>query len=151
MRFLEKSDAWGDSQYAFRKDRSSKDVLALITTQWVLAIVRQVKIAIYCGDIAGAFDRVRTLILIAKCERRRLEKEPLEFPKSYLKPRKAVVVVGGENSALIKLENTVYQGLVLRPPLWNTHFADIAKEVQAATFNEVIYADDLNANKTYPN
>jgi len=149
--FLEKSDAWGESQYAFRKGRSSKDVLALITTQWVLALVQQLKVAIYCGDIAGAFDRVRTLILIAKCGKKGISDEALNFLKSYLKPRKAVVVVGGEKSEPLTLENTVYQGSVLGPPLWNTHFADIAKVMRTSSFNEVVYADDLNAFKTFPN
>ena len=149
IQFLEETDAWGDAQFAFRKGRSSKDVLALVTSQWVLALVRRLKIAIYCGDIAGAFDRVKTLILLMKSEHRGLCDESLGFLESYFKPRKAVIVVGGEKSKAIKLENTVYQGSVLGPPLWNTHFADIAKEVQEATFNEVIYADDLNAFKTY--
>ena len=44
----------------------------------------------------------------------------------------------------------VYQGTVLGPQLWNLFFEDAAKAIQEFLFEEVIYADDLNAFKILP-
>ena len=49
----------------------------------------------------------------------------------------------------MSLADTVFQGVVLGPPLWNTFFSDVADEVRALDFQEVVFADDLNAFKVY--
>ena len=42
------------------------------------------------------------------------------------------------------MENMVYQGTVLGPPLWLTFFADSCLAIRAVDFEEIIFADDLN-------
>eukprot|EP00959_Pyramimonas_sp_CCMP1952_P063887 1334739-Pyramimonas_sp.AAC.1 len=39
----------------------------------------------------------------------------------------------------------VYQGAVWGPPLWNTYFSDACIAIRGAGFEEVVFADDLNA------
>ncbi len=44
----------------------------------------------------------------------------------------------------------IFQGTVLGPQLWNLFFADAAKAIKECMYEEVIYADDLNAYKLVP-
>ena len=59
------------------------------------------------------------------------------------------VVVGGASSDPMGIFNTVFQGTVLGPPLWNTFFADVALAASATGGQEEIYADDLNVFKKF--
>ena len=78
--------------------------------------------AVFFSDISGAFDRVRTERLLEKCRRAGVGETLLAFLQSYLRPRSAQVVVNGAFSEPLTLENEVFQGTVLGPPLWNTFF-----------------------------
>ena len=51
----------------------------------------------------------------------------------------------------MSLKDMVYQGTVWGPPLWNAFYGDAKKPVQEAGFKEEVYADDLNAHKSFPN
>jgi hypothetical protein len=44
----------------------------------------------------------------------------------------------------------VYQGTVLGPQLWNLYFEDAADAIREYMFEEIVYADDLNAYKELP-
>ena len=49
------------------------------------------------------------------------------------------------------MENMIYQGTVLGPPLWNAFFSDSCMAVRATGFEEIVYADDLNAIRVVEN
>ena len=68
--------------------------------------------------------------------------------KSYLEPRRANVVVAGAMSREMKLENTVFQGTRLGPPLWNVHFQDVSVSVPDE-YQETKFADDLSCSKAF--
>jgi hypothetical protein len=68
---------------------------------------------------------------------------------SWLERRDASVVVGGAKSSPFCIEDMVYQGTVLGPQLWNIFFEDAARAIKNM-FEEVVYADDLNAYKIVP-
>ena len=86
---------------------------------WILAICTGNEIAAYLGDISGAFGRVYKDYLLAKLQASRVGSRYLNFLDAYLKPRKVVVAVEGVFSDDIEIANTVFQGTVLGPPLWN--------------------------------
>eukprot|EP00972_Heterocapsa_arctica_P056509 8339461-Heterocapsa_arctica.AAC.1 len=44
----------------------------------------------------------------------------------------------------------VFQGTVWGPPLWNAFFEDARVPINACGFNEIVYADDLNAFRPFP-
>ena len=50
----------------------------------------------------------------------------------------------GSASEEFVLEDTVFQGTVLGPPLWNSFFADVAAPASATGGKEAVFADDLN-------
>eukprot|EP00973_Karenia_brevis_P079259 10997662-Karenia_brevis.AAC.1 len=43
----------------------------------------------------------------------------------------------------------VFQGTVLGPPLWNTYYSDASAAIRAQSFDEAVFADDLNCFRTY--
>ena len=69
---------------------------------------------------------------------------------SWLEERRAVVVVDGTYSEEAVLKNMVFQGTVWGPPLCNAFYGDARKTVADAGFTEVVYAEDLNAYKSFP-
>ena len=61
-------------------------------------------------------------------ERAGLHPHLLGFLESWLADRVAEVVVGGHSSGQEPLIDSVYQGTVLGPPLWNVFYADARKQ-----------------------
>ena len=69
--------------------------------------------------------------------------------KSWLRTRHATVIVSGEHSCSTLLKDMIFQGTVLGPVLWNVFYEDSRIAINKAGFIEIIYADDLNAFKTF--
>ena len=67
----------------------------------------------------------------------------LNFLDSYLAPRTAQVVVQGERSFKMEIANSVFQGTVLGPPLWNAFFGDVVVPAKSTGGQEELFADDL--------
>ena len=105
---------------------------------------RDFKIGAYLRDISGAFGRVFKLYILAKLYAAGVGPRYLNFLESYLAPRKGRVVVQGTFSDEISLENSVFQGTVFGPPLWNAFFADVASAARTSGGKEAMFADDLN-------
>ena len=129
VKYLEESGASGHTQWAFREGHSCRDLIALLTSTWILHLHAGKKVGVYLSDISGAFDRINSSLLLDKLKAAGLNDELLRFMKSYLEPRRANVVVAGAMSREMKLENTVVQGTRLGPPLWNVHFQDVSVSV----------------------
>ena len=60
------------------------------------------------------------------------------------------MVVNGENSKYFAIKDMVFQGTVLRPILWNLLFDDAKDAINEWLYEEIVYADDLNAYKVVP-
>ena len=104
----------------------------------------------FCSDIKGAFDRVKTEVLIQKCWYYGLPARAIAFLEAYLAQRSAKVLVGGFFSEVSSLKNQVFQGTVLGSKLWNTFFADIKNVLNLVGLTPLLFADDLNAYKLFP-
>ena len=87
--------------------------------------------AVYLGDISGAFDRVYKEILMAKLFSIGLPDFFLVFLDASLSPRIGYVTVAGVLSDVFDLSNMVFQDTVLGPTLWNSFFSDIAFAVSS--------------------
>ena len=96
------------------------------------------------NDISGAFDKVFNPYLLAKLQGHGVGPEVLNFLDAYLAPRTGQVCVQGVLSELMCIDNSVYQGTVLGPPLWNAFFADVAVPASSTGGEEGMFADDLN-------
>ena len=68
----------------------------------------------------------------------------LNFFSSYLQPRRAQVVVEGVCSDNFNILDTVFQGTVLGPPLWNIFFNDVVIPAGSTGGDPNLFADDLS-------
>ena len=147
--YLEASGSFWPNQFAYSCGRGWQDALALNTLRWIHAISAGRRVGLYCSDVSGAFDRVSSKLLMETLADRGLHPQVLAVIRSWLEPRSAHVVVDGVQSRECRLSDSVYQGTVLGPPLWNTHFAGAAGPLNELGFAETVFADDLNAYREY--
>ena len=116
----------------------------MLVMSWILGICTGKKVGAYLSDISGAFDRVCKKYILAKLYAAGIGATYLNFLDAYLAPREGKVVVQGESSDLFKIEDSIFQGTVLGPALWNVFFADVAIPAGCTGGNEAMFADDLN-------
>ena len=64
---------------------------------------------------------------------------------SWLRQIVAHIVIEGQTSVEMVLENMVFQGTVLGPDLWNLFFEDAREALNECSYKEAVFADDLNA------
>ena len=141
--------AFGENQFAYLPGRGSRDALALVVLNWISAFSRGQRVAVYCSDVSGAFDKVQKARLIMKLQASGIGQGIRRVIESWLGDREAHVVVEGHHSKLMPLSDMVYQGTVWGPPLWNLHYADARFAVRQNGFHELVFADDLNAFKSF--
>ena len=116
---------------------------------WLVAISRGRRVGVYLSDVSGAFDRVSATRLLTKLHAAGASSTMVNFIAAWLRDRQAVAIVNGCGSDPYTLTNSVFQGTVLGPPLWNIHYADAGKAVASLGFEESMFADDLLAHKAF--
>ena len=117
--FIQAEDLFGEHQYAYGKGRGYKDALFVNTCTWLLRLEEGFALGLYCSDVSGAFDRVFKPRLCKKLRATGLHPDIVGFLGSWLDDRQAQTIVGGKASRVELLANSVFQGTVLGPPLWN--------------------------------
>ena len=133
--------AFGSTQWAFTPGLSSRDLVTMLVMSWILFICTGYKVGGYLGDISGAFDRVCTEILLGKLYEHGVGEQYLRFLISYLAPRTGQVIVQGARSEEFDITNSVWQGSVLGPTLWNAFFSDVSKPASSTGGTESKFAD----------
>ena len=140
--FVEAVEGFGSNQWAFRRGRGCPDLVLLLICSWLRDFQLRRKVGIFLRDIAGAFDRVDTDILLSKLRRLGVCDVFLEFFADYLKPRRAFMGVDGADSYEFILKDMVFQGTVFGPCLWNIFFADVHAAAVFFGHLERRFADD---------
>ena len=133
--YLSSITAFGPSQFAYTLGRGARDALAFLALTWIKALGTGRKVAVYCSDVSGAFDRVRKERLIAKLEKKGVHPKIVAVLASWLQERLAQVVVGGTSSKSMILKNMVFQGTVNGPTLWNLFFEDARQAINECSPN----------------
>ena len=87
--------------------------------KWILAICTGSKIGGFLSDISGAFDRVFKPIILGKLRAAGVGEKFVNFMDAYLDSHIGRVVIEGQCSDDMEIANSVFQGTVLGPPLWN--------------------------------
>ena len=147
--YFDRVGSFGRDQWAFRKRHSCRDLVALLICMWVLALDTKCKIGIYLSDISMVFDCFDREILAEDLRQNGISDSMLRFLYSYLAPREAAVVVQGHNSDVFTIQDEVFQGTVLGPPLWNVFFKCIDDTVRQCLFRVAKFADDSTAYRNY--
>ena len=110
-------NAYGDTQFAFRKQIGCHDLVLILMCAWLLAFQNRHKVGVVLSDIAGAFGRVDTNKLIAKLEHLGVCEAFIDLLASYLAPRSANLAVNSAESKEFVLANMIFQRTVLGPNL----------------------------------
>eukprot|EP00969_Alexandrium_andersonii_P274558 12135112-Alexandrium_andersonii.AAC.1 len=50
--------AFGANQFAYCPGRGARDAVLFFLLEWLSALARRCRVAVYCSDVSGAFDRV---------------------------------------------------------------------------------------------
>ena len=148
LNYFEKHNCFGKQQWAYRKSRSSRDLVTLLVCSWLFAFMRDRCIGAFFGDISGAFDRVFKPFLLQRLASLGVGEPYLQFLSSFLSRRFGYVCVNGEKSHAMTLEDQVFQGTVLGPPLWNIFFSTIVQAFVDPSCAKA-FADDLNLFHEY--
>ena len=67
-----RTGAFGPNQFAYTQERGAEDALVLLVFDWITALANKRRIAIFCSDVSGAFDRVKLERLVAKLEAKKV-------------------------------------------------------------------------------
>ena len=102
-----------------------------------------------CLCVCGAKLSLSQNGLVEKLEVSGLHRNVVRLLASWLEDRESSVVVCGTKSNPTELANSVFQGTVLGPPLWNIFYADAALATRLLRFIEVVFADDYNCWKPF--
>ena len=62
--YLGSDTASGTNQFAYRQKRGARDVLALLLLIWIQGFNNRRKFVVFCADVSGAFDKVKTARLL---------------------------------------------------------------------------------------
>lgn len=58
------SRGFGPRQFTYTPERGYKDALIVCVGKWILMLSERKRVAIYCSDVAGAVDRVSSVLLM---------------------------------------------------------------------------------------
>ena len=141
--WAESHGLYGPCQFAYSKGKGYKDALLVNVCNWLLRMERGERVGLFCADVSGAFDRVDQRILGRKLRASGLHPQVVAFLISWLEDRVSQVVMGGARSPEEKLADSVFQGTVLGPVLWNLFYEDARQAANRLKFLESVFADDF--------
>ena len=139
---LDKYDILNDSQYGFRKKRSTLHALLNATENIYEALDSKLHTLGIFIDFSRAFDTIDHELLLKKLSHYGIRGNILNILRSYLTNRKQYVSYGGIDSTLLNIVCGVPQGSVLGPLLFIIFINDITSISNEASF--ILFADDLN-------
>ncbi len=129
-----------DRQYGFRKERSTGDLLAILTNSWSSSLSRFGETFAVALDIAEAFDRVWHKSLISKLPSYGFYPSLCTFISSFLSGRSISAELDGYCSKPKPINSGVPQGSVLSPTLFLLFINDL---LSITDFPIHSYADDF--------
>ena len=137
--YLESSGLLSDKQYGFRHQRSTADLLTVVTERIYRALDRCGEAKSVALDISKAFDRVWHEGLLKKIHSYGISGKIFSILKAFLSDRKLHVVIDGQQSETHSISSGVPQGSILGPTLFLIYINDLPDELICKL---VIYADD---------
>lgn len=147
--FFSSKHILSDSQFGFRKGRSTETALLTMKEFIVHNIEKRLYTLGLFIDFSKAFDSLSHQILADKLFACGIRGKPLDLLKSYLQNRQQYVCLQGSKSPFLSISRGVPQGSILGPLLFNLYINDLVNIDKSAKF--VIYADDSTILFSGPN
>ena len=144
---MESNQLFSDSQYGFRSNRSTADLLTVITDRIYSTLNISGEARAVALDISKAFDKVWHVGLLRKLAAYGIKGPLLEIISSFLKNRRIKVVLDGQSSSSHLINAGVPQGSVLAPTLFLIFINDLPDDIISKL---AIYADDSTIYSCIP-
>ena len=128
-----------DSQYGFRRNRSTVLQLLTVMEDWTEALDNNLQVDTVYLDFRKAFDSVPHKRLIKKLEGYGITGNLLKWLKNFLNDRKQRVVINGKSSKWSDVLSGIPQGSILGPLLFIIYINDLPGVVGSVC---KLFADD---------
>ena len=142
-KFLEEHQVLDESQYGFRRSRSTVDLLTTVVDDWLLARDKKLCTAAVFIDLSKAFDNVNHQKLLHVLHQFQFGGLVLKWFQSYLEGRSQRIVLGSSSSESFGSSKGVPQGSVLGPLLFNIYVSDLAGIANRCETSLPSFADDM--------
>ena len=146
MKYLEDNSLLRDRQYGFRKNRSTGDMMSLLSETWSRGIHAFGESKVVALDISKAFDRVWHDGLISKIRCYGVSNTFIRFLSDFLCNRSIRVVVDGVASNIFPINAGVPQGSDLSPTLFLLFINDLLSLTSNPIYS---FADDSSICHSY--
>lgn len=121
VNFYEVNNIYNDTQYGFRKKRSTVQLLSKMTDKINNHRNNRHHVVIIFIDFSKAFDTLKHDILIQKLEKSGIRGPLLQWFRNYLENRKLTVKVNQSYSDMLPIEIGTVQGSILGPTTFLTY------------------------------
>ena len=140
INFFEKNDTLNNSQFGFRKNRSTSMAITNLTDAFHKSIEKHEYLLGLFIDLSRAFDTISHEILFDKLDFYGIRGVALTWIKNYLSERKQYVSYNDVNSDMGTLSTGVPQGSILGPLLFLIYINDLPNTSTKLSF--IQFADD---------
>ena len=116
--YLSENGLFSESQFAYRRQRSTEDAVVLFINRWLTAKTERKYTLVVMVDMSKAFERVKHSCLIADLFSLGISGLALQWFCSYLSERSKQIKIGDNLSSSTACSRGVPQGSVLGPILF---------------------------------
>ena len=127
--FFEREKILTDSQYGFRKNKSTTHAIEKATTLILEDLEKGIHTQAILCDLSKAFDTICHKRLVEKLEHYGVRGAPLKIITSYLHNRRQIVTLGERASTLQSVSTGCPQGGILSACLFNIYVNDLPDNI----------------------
>lgn len=142
LTFFEYHNMLYDSQYGFRKNRSTTMAALELINDAIQALENNESMLAVFLDLSKAFDTINHSLLLSKLEFYGIRGVAYDWFKCYLSNRSQYVVYNNETSSMLPITCGVPQGSILGPLLFIIYMNDLPDCLEK--LKSILFADDTS-------